>query len=233
MKRSIRLSVLIANVALGACVHTPTDVGRQEAMEGIPFRLFPELPTSSWKAPFAGASVPPSADAPPCAAVGAPDAEWRVSRARTSSRWLAAVSVRLPARFTMQEVHDLPEDAEEHGGVLVGSWTDTMHTPGSRDGLGANLAVWVGPEPGYTTVGADTAARQLAVAECTSASPVAGARFVSFTLVGPRGAEHYLAAVWPVAPARYLRVLASAEQPESLKLLHRAVASIDVEPRTP
>jgi hypothetical protein len=232
MGHSFRRSVLIAGAVLGACVRRPPDVDVEDAGRGTPYRIFPELPTWSVETPWAGGSVPPTPEAPPCAAAGVPEADWLPLRARTSSRWVTAVSVRLPARFVVRDVPDISPNAEENGGILVGTWTDTTQSLRSGGRVEASLSVWVGPEPGYPTVGADTATRQVAVAECTSARPVQGTRLVTFTLIGPRGTQRYLDAVWPVATGRYLRVMAAADQPEDAAILSRAFASIVVESRT-
>ena len=90
--------------------------------------------------------------------------------------------------------------------------------------------MWVGPEPGYPTVGTDTAARQLAVAECTSAVPVSGTRVVTFTLDTPDGRQEYVAAVWPIAPARYVRLMGSSRSPDEAALFRRVLATVSTTP---
>ena len=193
--------------------------------EGIPFRVFPELPVGA-SSGSTGDSVEPSVSASACEPEDSTAPEWPLTHARTPSRYIRGVTLRLPTRFALRQSDYVTQDAEQYGGILVGVWHDTAG--GEPEGFDrrSSLAIWVGPERGYPTVGADTASRQLYVQECVSAAPVAGTRVVTFGVHMPEGRLSYFGAVWPATGDRYLRLLASTVDSAELALFRQALGTI-------
>ncbi|HEU4747925.1 MAG TPA: hypothetical protein VFS56_05445 [Gemmatimonadaceae bacterium] len=141
------------------------------------------------------------------------------------------MTLRLPARFALRESGYISQESEQYGGMIIGVWNDTAGVEAAGLARRSSVAVWVGPERGYPTVGAHPASRQLYLTECVSAVPEAGTRVVTFGLETPYGQQLYLGAVWPVAGERYLRLLASTSDSAELALFWQMLATITHEIR--
>lgn len=197
---------------------------------GVPFRVFPEMPgtqdslsSASW--------VMPSESAPPCARIAPAPESWPVTRAATPSRYLAAVSLRLPRRFALSQSDYTTADAERFGGISIAVWHDTAGSGPNGFPNRATVGIWVDAEAGYPTIGTDTASRQLSIEECIAAEPAVGTRLVKFEVDTPEGRQTLVGAVWPIGPDRYLRLLGSTPNPTDVDTLLRALGSIRVERR--
>ena len=197
---------------------------------GIPFRVFPEVPGTQASRSSAF-SVMPSGSAPPCARMAPAPESWPVTRAATPSRYLAAVSLRLPSRFALSQSNYTTADAERFGGINIAVWHDTAGPGPNGFDNRATLGIWVDADAGYPTIGTDTASRQLSIEECIAAEPAGGTRLVQFEVDTPEGRQSVVGAVWPIGPERYLRLLGSTPNPTEVDTLLRALGSIRVERR--
>ena len=223
-------------VALGAaaCLSDPTGLRRHPPAEGTPYRLFPEREApvdTSYR--WLGAAVPADPAAPECALPARPPASWRPLRAAVRSRYVDSLEIVLPPTVAARDrVRDLPPDAdaEAMGAILVAAWEERAAAGAPAAGRALHVAAWVGPEDGYPTVGADTAARQVRLAECQGRADPRHVRIAEFTLRGPRGEEEYVAAVWRVAPGRYLRALATGFDAGRRAEVRSALATVRVTP---
>jgi hypothetical protein len=232
------LPYLLPPLIGAACVTVPN---RPQVLDfedrdttGIPFRLFPELGPVDTSYRWFGGSVPADPQAPVCAAAASRPASWRVERVVARSRFLEAIEVTLPPALlrTGRTDFGVSADAETLGGVLVASWGEEAAPPLGDHRARMQVAVWVGPEDGYPTIGADTASRQLHARQCRLAT-ADGERFVlEFAIRDPRTTQEYLGAVWRVARERYLRVLISGLDAASLPDARAIVESMRAIPRS-
>jgi hypothetical protein len=227
------LPSLLLLVIVPACATAPNrphvreaDVGREQTW--IPFRLFPELGPIDTSSRWFGGSVRADRRAPVCTAATSQPTSWRVERVVTHSRFLQALEVALPPALVGTGRTDLgvSADSETLGGILAASWGEQAAPALGDQGARMHVSVWVGPQNGYPTVGADTASRQLHARQCRLAT-ADGERFlVEFAIRGPRTTEEYLGAVWPVARERYVRVLVSGLDTASLPDARAIVGSM-------
>jgi hypothetical protein len=151
--------------------------------------------------------VPADPRAPVCEVEPQPPT-FRVERVATQSRFVEGLEVALPPTLVGRAETDVahPASAEEMGGILIASWHEAVPPSPGDQGPELQIAVWVGPEDGYPTVGADTASRQLFARQCRLRT-TGGERFVvEYALHGQHRTHEYLSAFWRVAPERYLRV---------------------------
>jgi hypothetical protein len=205
------LSCLLASVLAAACVSGPHGPDARELQLGgeatsIPFRLFPELGPIDTSDRWLGGAMRADPRAPACPSTAVP-ASWRRERVATRGRFVEALEVALPPALAGKgkTESDIPAHGDTAGGVLAASWVRAAEPLGDQ-GAPMWIALWVGPENGYPTFGADTASRQLYAHECRM-STTDGERFVvEYAVRGPDGTDRYLAAFWPVAPGRYLRM---------------------------
>ena len=234
------LSCLLAAVFGAACATTPRrlEIRDWEVVPdtiGTPFRLFPELGPVDTSYRWFGASVPTDSRAPVCVAAGSAPASWRVERVETSSRFLEALEVAVPPRLagTARTGFGIPPDADTLG-ILVATWerrAARAATPLGDQRAPMQVAVWIGPEDGYPTVGADTASTQLYARQCRLRTADAERLLVEFALRGRRTSDEYLGAIWPIGAERYLRVLISGLDSASLQDARAMVGSMRTIPR--
>lgn len=233
---------LVLLVVGAACVTSPNrshvrdvehelDPSFQVAWE---FRLFPELGPIDTSYRWMGASVPADPRAPPCTAAASRPTSWHVEHVETHSQFVAALEVALPRALvgTARTHFGVSPDAETLGGVLVASWGDWAERElGDQQAL-MQVSVWIGPEDGYPTIGRDTASRQFHARQCRLAADDGERRLVEFAIRGPHATEEYLAAVWPVARERYLRVLISGLDAASLPAARAIISNMYAFPRS-
>jgi hypothetical protein len=163
--------------------------------------------------------------------VGAPDSTIAYQRSETHSRYVGALSLRLPPEYTLIRRDHRPAGGEVVGGLIVASWYAAGSGQPGRHPLG--VSAWVVPEFGFPTVGAPPHTQQVTFAECaTGDRPVRGARVAVFTLVTGADTTAYLAAVWPVGNGRRLQVVASAPRVAQLHPVRRALLDAVTEPST-
>jgi hypothetical protein len=176
--------------------------------------------------------VPADPRASVCEPAIAPPASWVVERVATRGPFIEALEVALPPALvgTGRTDFALPAYADTLGSVLAASWGEGTSPPvGERARF--NVAVWIGPEDGYPSIGADTSSRQLYARQCRMRVGD-GERFVTeFALRSPLGTGAYLGAVWPITRQRYIRVLVSELEEAHLTDARVIVASMRAVPR--
>ena len=212
------LGIICVAAAASGCA--PAGPGRPPRILTVrptsPYRLFPIMRGHA-------------ADSVTCAPTGPPDSAVEYQRAETDSRYLGALSLRLPPEYVLMAPPSAGPRSEVAGGILVAAWRATTDggPAGSRERA---VSAWVVPESGLPGVGADPGTRQVAVAECAGGAPVRRARAVVFTLVTGAESTAYLAAVWPLTAGRNLQLVASAPGLAELVPVRRALLDARTEP---
>jgi hypothetical protein len=173
-------------------------------------------------------------DAALCTLDSGPDSTLMYQEAITSSRFVRAVSLRLPTMYVKyHDVLPVPPRAEDAGGIHIATWTVAGWSLGpARKAPGVHM--WVDPRRNVPTVGAEPGTTQTAYAECSGIT-VDGrpAEVVVFTLMPGSDAvmqepRSYLSAFWPAPGGRYLQFLASAPDRAGLAPFHRALLDLKV-----
>src|SRR3954463_4890659 len=190
---------------------------------------------SSLDAPYELFPNPRGASGDPSACAAAVDSAIPYQRVVTSSRYLGALSLRLPAVYVAQPpVAGLPR-SETMGGMLVASWRGPADISGpatsaERMRRTRGVTFWVVPESGLPLVGADPHTKQLSFVECPRVGITHRARLALFRLAMNADTTAYLAAVWPLSNGRYVQVLASAREVAGLAPVQRALLDAHTEP---
>jgi hypothetical protein len=224
---------LLAALVGAACVTAPGEFRAPGTERGIPFRLFPELGPVGASYRWIGGAVPPDRNAPDCPHPTPPPGSWPVERVGLRSHFVETLEIALPQPLAGGKQPDagVPTDAETHGSILVASWSEPMSQSERGHPTAMHVAAWVGPEDGYPTVGADTAARQVRARQCRLRTAGGEGHVVEFTLRGPQGIAEYVGAVWSVTSGRYLRVLVTGFDATRLAEVHAILGSIQAVPR--
>ena len=202
--------VCVAGAASGCAPAAPAGPPRILTVRPTaPYRLFPITRGRA-------------ADSLTCGPAGPPDSAVAYQRAETDSRYLGALSLRLPPEYVLMPPPSRRSGSEVAGGLLVATWHAAAGSvpAGSR---AQAVSAWVVPESGLPAVGADPGTRQVGFAECAGGEPVRRARAVVFTLITGAESTAYLAAAWPLSNGRHLQLLASAPRLMELEPVRRAL----------
>jgi hypothetical protein len=191
---------------------------------------FPQIRDSS---KIVEGSIRASVNAPVCNVTATADTVgWPRVATTIPSRYLRAVSIRLPPSFTPHPIpyrSDTTEGSTKYWQHILGSWHSFQGTwPDFRP---AGLAFWIGPTEGYPQAGiGGDHVEQVAYAECWLQTVVGR---IPITLFAVRSHSHFLSGYyvityWEIAPRVYVQ--ASGNGPDSLTQaqLLAALATITV-----
>jgi hypothetical protein len=224
--RYLGMPPLLLSLA-AACVHQPAPDQFQLPPGAIPYREFPEATTRAVPNGKSVQEVPVSSITAQCGRVSSlPDSTHLVTVLVPDPR-VSRLEFDLPAGYGPVNNYPLSASVDSaHGSYLLAHFSDAAGRIGSsRDQARAShLAIWIGPEPGFATVGADTATRQVAYGECHAGSSSYDPYVAAFTLRMPgAGPANYVSAVWPLSRGRYLRALASSDRLQVAETIRAAL----------
>ncbi len=159
---------------------------------------------------------------------------WRVVHTNVPSKYLQAVTLRLPTRLheNRHDVHwDVPEGSSEFWGHILGSWD-------SAGGAWPNIylesiAFWIGPNEGYPTVGiaGDDHPEQASVAECVLETDIGRLPVVLFEVRSPAIPlnTYYVGTYWSLEPGVYISAQGQAPDSSTRSQLLAALATVRLE----
>ena len=197
-----------------------------------PPKLLTVLPTESYD--VFPVLRPASGDTSLCAAASTADSTIPYQRVTAGSRYLGALSLRLPSVYTAEPTLPL-HGSEDFGGIRVASWMVASDIARNRVQSGKRLpirsvTVWIDPASALPSVGAPPGTKQLDVVECVPARAARRTRVALFRLAMATDTTAYLAAVWPSPGGRYLQLIASAATFAELLPVQRALLDPRSEP---
>ena len=218
------------------CAHTGSVSARASTVDTIITFTGPGLRGSSFpqirdSTRIIGGSIRASPDAPLCS-VTADTTGWPRVATTISSRYLRAISLRLPPSFTPHPVPpppEVPEGSTKYWEHILGSWDSFQGA--WLDIHPGGFAVWIGPTEGYPLAGIGGGeVEQVAYAECRLQTLVGNLPIVLFAVRSPSAflSGYYVITYWEVEPGVYVR--ASGDGPDSLSQaqLLAALATITV-----
>ena len=181
------------------------------------FANFPQVTDSSRVLP--GGAVRAATDVPSChVALVGDTLQWRRQATTVRSRFLTAITLRLPSEFAVAPIDTsdlMPEDLTQPWEHILGSFDAfTSRRPGIP---GADLAFWIGPSEGYPISGIGGGeVRQVAYTECLLATAMGTIPVALFHVDSPVPAFRgfHVATYWQLEPGVYVRGAGSG--PDSL-----------------
>lgn len=218
----VRLLVLFG---AAGCAHQ-TAHEQFQLPDAIPYREFPEPPSRPTPPGRSVQEVPLTTILAQCDFAGSPpDSAYQVTVAISDSR-VAGLLLDLPTSYRPgNRSSGVVSRNSVHGSYLVAHFSELSRSPTTGpQSAPSQMAFWVGSEPGFATVGADTATRQVAYSECHAGFTTHDPYVAAFTIRMPRqGLVHYVSAVWSLSPGRYLRALGSSDRVETAESLRLSV----------
>ena len=177
---------------------------------------FPQLPNPEQTSPDGDLLADPSAM--PCdQSVPRDTTGWRTVSTTIPTRYLRAITLRLPPQYAAFPDRSSEEDSEpyaedrpmwEH---ILGSWWTIP--VGARDpSLPSSFAIWIGPRQGFPSVGVSgSLPRQVRFEECRLDAPVGRINVAIFTVVdsayGRLLRTQYVSAYWLLTDGAWLTAM--------------------------